>query len=151
MKTERVVKYAGFSRVSNEKGERSVNFHTSNNTKYAVWSKLPETVDGPGHSVSFTWFKLPANTTKLDAVRFLLNGARLVLDDETKAFLEGLLVKAEPKPKKEKKAKVAKAKKVKVTVEVPEKKLSDEAAKKVREANFAKIREAAAKRKVDAA
>ena len=150
-KNERVVKYAGFSRVSNEKGERSVHFHTSNNSKYAVWSMLPETISGPGHQVSFTWFKLPADTTKIEAVRFLLNKENLHLDKETKAFLESLLVKAEPKPKKERKPKAPKAKKQKVTVVVAEKKLSDEDAAKVKEANLARIREAAAKRKEVAA
>ena len=144
-KNERVVKYAGVSVVSDEKGVVTHNFHTSNNVKYAVWAKLPEHVLGTGKSVTFTWFKMPANTTKTDAVKHLLEGNHWVPNEEIKTMLAALLAKSAPKAPKPKKAK--KVKKQKVTVVVTEKKLSDEDAAKVKAANLARIREAAAKRK----
>ena len=147
-KNERVVKYAGVSTVSDEKGVVTYNFHTSNNVKYAVWAKLPELVLGTGKSVTFTWFKMPVNTTKMEAVKHLLEGNHWVPNEEMKTMLAALLAKSAPKAPKERKPK---AKKQKVTVVVTEKKLSDEDAAKVKAANLARIREAAAKRKEAAA
>ncbi len=118
-KVDRVVGYAGVSVVVNEDGSVTRNFHTSNNKKYAVWAMLPETVLGAGKSVAFTWFKLPADTTKTGAIQTLLG---LTPDVEVKNMLTAVLEKSAPKPKKEKVAKAPKAKKAKVTVEVKDKK-----------------------------
>lgn len=131
----RTVNYAGFSRVVNEKGEVSYNFHTSNNTKYAVWAELP-TQEGPGYQVTFHWFKVPAATEKLAAVKLLLTFDAVKADKGAVDMLNGVLVKAQPKAKvtKPKKAKVAKAK---VTVTVKD-------TPKVTANGIDKIREAAA-------
>lgn len=121
MANDRIVKYAGFSRVVNEKQEVSFNFHVSNNVKYAVWAALPETELGNGKSVTFYWFKMPANTSKLDAIKTLLGFKVVTNDDRATAFLNGILTKATPKVrvpkvKTPKAAKQPKAKAEKVVV-----------------------------------
>jgi len=113
----RTVNYAGFSRAVNEKGEVSYGFHTSNNTKYAVWANLPAT-EGRGYQVAFHWFKVPAGTEKLAAVKLLLTFDAVTSDEAAVTMLNGVLTKAEPKVKV---AKPKKAKAAKVTVTVKEK------------------------------
>lgn len=113
----RTVNYAGFSRAVNEKGEVTHNFHTSNNTKYAVWANLP-TEEGHGYQVTFNWFKVPAGTEKLAAVRILLDKDVVKADAGAVEMLNGLLTKAEPKQKAPKVAKVKQPKAPKVTVTV---------------------------------
>jgi hypothetical protein len=119
-KVERVVGYAGVSVVSDEDGKVSHNFHTSNNKKYAVWAMLPEAELGTGKSVTFYWFKMPADTSKTAAVRTLLEGKFWSPSIDIRNMLTAVLEKSMPKPKKEKVVKQPKAKKV--TVEVQDKK-----------------------------
>lgn len=148
MAKEPVLKYAGVSVVTNEKGETTAHFHKSNQTKYAVWSNLPENERGPGHRVTFYWFKLPANTTKLGAIKFLLG-----LDDKeirasvVQTMLKDKLIQLDPAarpPKPPRKAATkakgtTKKKKNTVHVEV-EKKLTDSEAAEIKEDNLAKLR-----------
>jgi len=151
---ERIVKYIGFSKISDEKGNHTIHLHTSNNSRYSVWSDLPDEVQGPGCAVTFFWFKLPANTNKRAAVKFLLDKENLSIDNKTRNFLEDELAKLAPKvPQKRgrKPGSGKKTKEVKVTVEAPRKRLSDEEAAKIKAANAEKVRALMAARKKEAA
>jgi hypothetical protein len=141
-KVDRVVGYAGVSVVSDEDGKVTHNFHTSCNKKYAVWAMLPETVLATGKSVTFFWFKMPANTTKTAAVRTLLEGKFWGPTADIKNMLQAILDKSLPKPKKEKAVKQPKAKKAKVTVTVK----SPEEQAKTKSETLAMIKKLAEKR-----
>ena len=144
---DRIVKYVGISTVINEKAELSHGFHTSNNFKYAVWANMPSEADGIGHSISFHWFKLPEAMAKLDAVKHLLQLPQVHFNDAQKELLNGILAKAAPKAPKERKAKKAKT----VTVEVTPKTVNQADADAMKAATLAKIKDAAQKRKANAA
>ena len=122
----RVVNYIGVSDSFDEAGVRTVNLHTSNNSKYSVWSFLPSQGDS---SVKFRWFRVPDATPKVDAVKMLLDRADVQEDVLVRNTLQAWLAGHEPKPKT----------KTTVTVEITP--------KGGNETNLAKIKEAVENRK----
>jgi hypothetical protein len=132
----RTVKFAGVSITTEEDGTQSAAFHTSNNEKYAIWSKLPTNVGGSGRAVAYFFFAMPPGTEKLGAVKLVLE--KHTPPDKQKwppvviAMLQEKLADKEPKKK---------AKKT-VTVEI-----SKEEAAAVKATNLTKLKAAAEKRK----